>query len=252
MLWQAQTQMYFSMSGAWMGPTPDEFQRWPVVNAALGGLPLPDPGRQLRTFLAAHRVEAVVAADGAGSLAAELGITPIKLGGVSIYQMPRNTAGPVPDRIVDQLEESAIQQWLADLLEAAGRFLDAGGELPRLNPVNLRKTGLLPEARWVTRLDLILGGAPHGGAAGLWVGPGPNRTVGIGLFASPSAVGSLIKQYGPEASSIFYPYPSRFGAALPTDHRIDFLLITLPLDFVLRAGAAQPASSNFLDRSSCP
>ncbi|MBV8774509.1 MAG: hypothetical protein JO166_19565, partial [Deltaproteobacteria bacterium] len=87
MLWQAQSGMYFSMSGAWMGPTPDEFQRWPAVNAALAGLQLPDPGRQLRAFLAAHRVEAVVSADGPWSLASALGIKPIELGGVSIYEM---------------------------------------------------------------------------------------------------------------------------------------------------------------------
>jgi hypothetical protein len=244
MLWQAQTGMYFSMSGAWMGPTPDEFQRWPAVNAALAGLPLPAPGAQLRSFLAAHRVEAVVVADGADSHVAALGITAIRLGGVSIYPMPRSTAPIVSDRAIDQLEQSATQQWFADLLEAAGCYLDAGGELSKLNPVNLQKIGLLPEARWVSRLDLVLGGAPHGGAAELWVGPGPTHTAAFGLFASPSAVRSIIERYGPEATSIYYPYPSRFTGVLPADHRIDFLLITLPVDFVRRTEQAETASSD--------
>src|SRR5947209_3462665 len=63
-------------------------------------------------------------------------------------------------------------------------------------------------------------------------------------FASPSAVGSLINRYRTEATSIFYPYPSRFTGALPTDHRIDFLLITLPLDFIRRAGDWRNVSSD--------
>ena len=71
MLWQAQTGMYFSMSGGYTGLVPEEFARWPVVTAALTGLPLAEPERQLRTFLEAHRVDAIVAAEGADLLPAQ-------------------------------------------------------------------------------------------------------------------------------------------------------------------------------------
>ena len=172
MMWQAETGMSFSMSGAWMGPTPEEFQRWPAVNAALAGLPIADPGRQLRIFLVAHRVEAVVAAEGAGPLPAALGIKPIEVGGVSVYQVPPSMAATVSDQNVDELEKAATQQWFADLLNAGGRFLAAGRDLASLNPVSLHEMGLLPESRWGRRLDLVLGGASHGALAGLWIGPG--------------------------------------------------------------------------------
>ena len=245
MMWQAETGMYFSMSGAWMGPTPEEFQRWPAVNAALVALPLTDPGRQLRGFLVAHRVEAVVAADGAGLLPATLGIKPVELGGVSVYGMPQSMGETISDQTADQLEKIATQQWLTDLLEAAGHFLAANHDLALLNPVSLHEMGLLPEARWGSRLDLVLGGASHGAFAGLWIGPGANGTVAVGLFATPGAAAALATHYRSQATSILYPYPMRFTGAMPPDHRMEFLLMTMRLAFVRNevslAGATPPA-----------
>jgi hypothetical protein len=248
MMWQAETGMYFSMSGAWMGPTPQEFQRWPAVNAALAGLPLPDPGRQLRCFLLAHRVEAVVAAAGAGPLPAALGIKPIELGGVSVYQLPRSMATGVSDQTIEQLEEAATQQWFADLLDAAGRFLAADHSLANLNPVRLHEMGLLPKARWGRRLDLVLGGASHGAFAGLWIGPGANRTVAVGLFVSPAAAAGLAARYRDQATSILYPYPLPFTGTVPRDHRIEFLLMTVPLAFVHKAGSLSPSTESSVNQ----
>ena len=247
MMWQAETGMSFSMSGAWMGPTPEEFQRWPAVNAALAGLPLADPGRQLRTFLVAHRVEAVVAAEGAGPLPAALGIKPIEIGGVSVYQVPPSMAATVSDQHVDELEKAATQQWFADLLNAGGRFLAAGRDLASLNPVSLHEMGLLPESRWGRRLDLVLGGASHGAFAGLWIGPGANQTLALGLFATPAAAAALAARYRGQATSILYPYPSRFPGALQRGHRIEFLLITMPLAFVHKRSLA-PLTASFTEQ----
>jgi hypothetical protein len=232
MMWQAETGMYFSMSGAWMGPTPQEFQRWPVVNAALAGLPLIDPRRQLLSFLAAHRVEAVIAADGAGPLPATLGIKPLELGGVSIYQLPPVLTPTVSEQTIKQLEGAATQQWFAGLLAAGNRFLAVHRPLTSLNPVTLHAMGLLPEARWADRLELVLGGASHGGIAGLWIGPGESQTVAAGLFATPSAAEALADRYRAYATNILYPYPMTFSHALQQDNRIDFILIELPIDFV--------------------
>jgi hypothetical protein len=224
--------MYFSMSGAWMGPTPEEFQRWPVVTAALAGLPLADPGRQLRSFLAAHQVEVVIAAERAGELPATLGIRPIQLGGVSVYQLPRSVPATVSNETVEQLEEAAGQQWIGILLEAARRFFAAGQDLATLNPVKLNQLGLLPDSRWGSTLDLVLGGASHGAITPLWIGPGPNRTVAVGMFASAAAAAALATHYAGLATNISYPYPLRSKGAAPQDHQIEFLLITMQLDCV--------------------
>jgi hypothetical protein len=185
MMWQAQSGMYFSMSGGYIGLTPEDFERWPVVNAAIVGLPLADPGRQLRSFLAAHHVEAVVAADGATPLTAALGIKPIELGGVSVYRLPTQMAETASDEGVEPLEQAAAQEWIGDLLDAARRFLAAGQELATLNPARLHQLGFLPKSRWGRTLDMVLACASHAAITGLWVGPGPERTVAVGLFASP-------------------------------------------------------------------
>src|SRR6516162_6067375 len=144
------------MSGDYMRPTPDEFKRWPAVSAALSLLPLADSRRQLRSFLAAHHVEAVVAADGAGPLPASLGIRPIELGGVSVYQLPSRMVEAASDLGVEQLEQAAVEQWMSDLLEAARPFLAAGQDLASLNPLRLHELGLLPDSRWQRTLDQVL------------------------------------------------------------------------------------------------
>ena len=233
MMWQAESGMYFSMSGGYIGPTPEEFQRWPAVNAALFSLPLADSGRQLRSFAAAHGAEAIVAADGAGVLPAALGIKPIKLGGVSVYQLPRHMAAAVPDQSVEELEQAAAQEWIGDLLESARRFLAAGQDLASLNPVKLNELGLLPDSRWGHTLDLVLAGASHGAITGLWIGPGPNQTLSVGLFASRSTVAVLAASYEGQVTSILYPYPLRYSTVALHDDRIEFLLMTVRVSFVM-------------------
>jgi hypothetical protein len=234
MLWQAETEMYFSMSGAWMGPTPQEFQRWPVVSAALTGLPLVAAGHQLSSFLATHHVEAVIAADGADMLPVSLEIKPLKLGGVSIYRLPKLGKRNVADQALDQLETFALQTWLRNLLTATVQFLHSGNELNTLSPAHLHELGYLPEARWARRLDLVLGGATHGAIAPIWIGPGPKHSIAIGAFASPTAAATLIASYAAEASDIYYPYPARFNGDLPNNHRVSFLLLTINPSFAQR------------------
>jgi hypothetical protein len=234
MLWQAETGMYFSMSGGYTGPIPEEFARWPVVTAALTGLPLAEPARQLLTFLEAHRVEAVVAAEGDDLLPAALGIKPIKLGRISFYQLANRSCAAVPNQTISELEESAGQKWIGDLLEAARQFLAAGHDLGSLNPAKLNALGFLPDSRWGDgTLELVFAGASHSAVTGLWVGPGPGRTVAVGLFVTRGGATALAAHYADQATNILYPYPLPFGDAWPDDHQIHFMLIRMPLDFVL-------------------
>ncbi len=248
MLWQAETGMYFTMSGAWMGPTPEEFQRWPAVSAALTGLPLRDAGRQLRSFLIAHHVEAIIAAEGADKLPAALGIKPLKLGGVSFYQLPTPGTRDLNDHVTDQLETTALQAWIGDLVTGTERFLCAGHDLGILSPARLHELGYLPDARWGRRLDLVLGGATHGAIAPVWIGPGPNHTVAIGAFASPPAAGTLIARYAQQARDIYYPYPSRFNGEPPPGRPVHFLLITIEPYFVQNCYKASISRSAWLHK----
>jgi hypothetical protein len=243
MVWQAESGMYFSMSGGYLGPTPNEFLRWPLVNAALFSLPLPDPVRQFRSFLIAHRVEAIVAADGAGPLPEVLGIAPVKLGGVSVYRLPRTTTATVSDPGPDRLEEAAAAEWLATLLRAAHSFLAAGHDVATMNPAELRHLGLLPDSKWGRTLDLVLAGATHGSITGLWLGPGPRNTIAVGLLASPAAAASLADSYQRITTAVFYPYPAPFTTASMASNQVDFMLMTIPIDSVRCAAWDAPSPS---------
>lgn len=257
MLWQAQAGMYFSMSGGYTGPIPEEFARWPVVTAALTGLPLAEPAVQLRTFLKAHRIEAIVAAEGADLLPAALGMKPTRLGGVFFYRLDDRSCATVPNPTISELEASAGQKWIGDLLEAARRFLVAGEDLANLNPARLNAMGLLPDSRWGDgTLDLVFAGASHSAVTGLWVGPGPGPTIGVGLFVAPGAAAALAAHYAERAASILYPYPRPFSGALTNDHEIHFMLIRMPLDLVLSGASSEsrisgtswpPGKSDFVD-----
>jgi hypothetical protein len=62
MLWQAQSGFYFRMAGGWTGVLPEEYRRWPVINALTLQGYLPEPQMQLMSFLANHQVGAIVTA----------------------------------------------------------------------------------------------------------------------------------------------------------------------------------------------
>jgi len=86
MVWQAETAMYFRMPGGYLGFIPNEFRRWPLVNTLLTSLPIPDTAGQLRTFVDAHKIDAIVVTESAAGLVrhlpATLGLKPQKIGGV--------------------------------------------------------------------------------------------------------------------------------------------------------------------------
>jgi len=237
MLWQAESGMYFSMAGGYIGPTPDEFARWPAVNSALFLLPLTDAENQWHSFLVAHKVGAIVIADGAIAPPIPLA-NPIRVGGVSVYRI--GAGGSVSAAQLDSLELSAAQQWTGMMLHAALRFLDRGGNPSQLNPRRLHALGLLPDSKWAARLDWVFAGTSHGAITGLWVGPGSDRTLAVGLFASPKVAAALAARYRKGATAILYPYPAPYREG-PTpdgptlDGEINFLLMTIRPEFLRRA-----------------
>jgi len=60
MLWQIASGMYFALPEGWTGPTPRSFEAWPIVRVFLGGAEIPDEERQLKVFLEAHHVSAIL------------------------------------------------------------------------------------------------------------------------------------------------------------------------------------------------
>jgi hypothetical protein len=98
MLWQAETGFAFRMPGGNVGVRPPpEFGQWPITDALYSGQIQPGSKQQLRRFIAAKDVGAIVVVDGTpgpwGQLFSTVDGSPQHLGGVTVYQVPR-PAGP--------------------------------------------------------------------------------------------------------------------------------------------------------------
>ncbi len=102
MLWQAESLMYFRMAGGWLGPEPAEFEHWPIVQAFLSSVLMPEADSQLKAFLAHYGVEAVLLGDSHmvvwSDLFSKLDHAPVRIGGVTIYQGWNGHAQRLPAR----------------------------------------------------------------------------------------------------------------------------------------------------------
>ncbi len=95
MLWQAESQFYFSMAGGYVAPTtPLPFSAFPAVAAfyagRANGVHYP---AELRQFIGTFRIQAFIIADQNhqnpfSSLVAPLHVQPIHVGGVWLYRLP--------------------------------------------------------------------------------------------------------------------------------------------------------------------
>jgi hypothetical protein len=174
-LWQATSGFYFRLAGGYLGAvTPAEYRRWPIVRALdRDGPYILDYGVQLRAFLDAHQVRAVVVSQPDypqfARLCATLGIAGHSLDGVVFFDLrDRSLPAEPADSASMDLRYNAAR--LAGLLDAAGGYLRAGRPLDALSARVAIKAGLLsyddvgdPAARQIPDLRLartILGWRP--------------------------------------------------------------------------------------------
>ncbi len=100
-------------------------------------------------------------------------------------------------------------------------------QLGQLNPAQANSLGLLPDSQWSTSLPLLLAGARNATGNGLWVGPGTDGTIAIGLPASGVAVRQLVSRYGADAAGILFPYPDLYSDRVPANEALHFLLMSV-------------------------
>jgi hypothetical protein len=198
MLWQAETKMYFRMAGGYIGPPPYEYQRWPIVVALFQGAYLPDAGTQLMAFLADHQVGAVIADDQAAEHWAKMldavDSAPTRVGGVFIYRVSSNQLEAYKSLAPLELERRADAARLAEELAATETYLATGGVLATLSPRKLEGLGLI-RSNWYCGPDIRIGNA-------LWLKPGPDGLVDVGIFGSEAALDPLVARFGPLAKQI--------------------------------------------------
>ncbi len=146
MLWQAETSMYFRLAQG-PGPWPKTVARWPILEAFLRRLYVPDFPAQFLGYLAAHHVNTVIAADYSmplwAPLLSTLDVTPIEAGGVHIYKLPSALAFSATTPL-SALRVRFDYERFNYFLTRISDYVERGGNLEDLIATNSVTLGLLP------------------------------------------------------------------------------------------------------------
>jgi hypothetical protein len=218
MLWQAQTGMKFRMAGGWTGAAPSEFLEWPIVSTLFTSIPTPEYGEQLKAFVARQGIEKVVVSNAArrpwSALLASLGVEPLEVGGITLYNVPSQIRRSYGNADAGELEHVANDAWFAQLLRGADRYISLGFDLAELCPDRAVRLGLLPDAVWPESLEAVLIGRRIGGPM-LWIGPWSGNTVAVALAGPPASLERLVQRYRADAHTVYFPYPDNSAAGTP-------------------------------------
>jgi hypothetical protein len=217
MLWQAQAGMYFKMAEGYGAARPQEFQVWPIVEAFLQRWFVPGAEQQLRAFLDAYRISAIVVTDAAfptwRGLLSRLNVTPQKVADVRVYRLSDLS---VRDRLpaMDQMSSRFNLARFGALVAAVQRYVEAGRNPAELSVLGVEKLGLLPDRDLIGPQPAVALGTgalgvitdPHS-AYGIYLGRGKASRIAIGVFAWNPV--ELIRRLRKVTGVIYFPYPTR-------------------------------------------
>lgn len=245
-LWQALSGMYFKMAGGYVGllpAIPEEYARWPVSYALYNIVRIPGASDQFKAFLKSHKVGAIIfASQGSHFIQATrhgvmagfwvresipprersiwaalldgLGVKPLQVGGITLYNLPSTTRAKWPDIDPVRLQQRMAAAQFPVLLRAADRYMTSKRNPARLTPLTAQQAGLLPPD-WVGGPAVTAVYNPGIFLDNLLLGPWGQGFVAVGIEASYPAVKPLIENYGPDASIVYFPFPQRFSAPPP-------------------------------------
>jgi hypothetical protein len=237
MLWQAESDYSFRMAGGWTTTIPFEFDRSPTANFFFGAIDLPEPGEQLKAFIAMHDVGAVVEdmndPDRAiwSPVLADLDVTPIETGGVVFYPIAKRQFAPYAKLSGAKLEQRAVALRMDIVLQACAAYLADGNQVRDLSDSKLAAARLLPP-------DWRLSDRPDGFRE-WFVRVTRSGRVQIAMRGSYAALRPLAERYRTRAAKIEYPYPSAWspGSSYP-ERRVNVLMV-FEFDPQALAAAAQ-------------
>jgi len=210
LLWQVETGFYFRLAAARLTLTPAAFLSWPVVSALDSGAEIMDLSEQLKAFLGAHGVKAIIVDETSPhpweDLLSDAGMNPIEVGGVLLYKVPATVLTSFATATAHQMAEREAAISFAALITTAHRYLARGFPLAKLDPWYAQRLRLLDLPRGYT-------GGPSGDPRwwhNLWLGEWAN-SIGVGIYGDYQDLEFLVEKYGPHAVSIFFPYPARLS-----------------------------------------
>ncbi len=207
MYWQAKSDMYFRMADGWTGIVPFRFARMPIVNFFEGADDLPEPGEQLKTYIAHFGVKAVIV-DPADSrfktfqaVLASLSVPAAEIGGLWIYKIPLEKFADYEKVDPAQAEARAIALRFDTILPAAAKYLASGHDPARLSPLELKRLNLLP-ADWQVQDERY--------TLANWSIGMIDQRIAIALHGSYDGFKPLIDRLSMQGAEILYPAPARW------------------------------------------
>jgi hypothetical protein len=207
LLWQAQSQFYFNTID-WFPPiAPGDSARWPIMTAFHLGMRIHDFSEQLYGFLAAHQVKAIIVdASSPGAwptMLSAVGMTSVATGGVLFYTVPASVLVSFRSATAHQMAEKYAAASFAAMVAAASRYVDGGFPLAKLTPGAAQRLKLLtlPTGQGSPAAD------PNWWQ-NLWLGSW-GGLICVGIVGNYQDLEFLIRDYGPEATDIFFPFPKR-------------------------------------------
>ena len=241
MYWQERSDMYFRMASGWTGITPSEFERMPIVNFFYGETDLPEPGDQLKAFIARFAVTAIVADPTYerfpifGPALASLGVAAEPVGGVLIYKIPPGKFAAYTKLTRADVEARALALRFDSILAATASYTGDGNDPLKLSALELQRLNLLPHD-W--RVDTA-----RNSLTGWSIGSLQDKRIAVALYGSDQGLKPLLERYSGKVSELLYPAPSRWNPrSAPVDDRSGTALIIFdPVQF--EAAARQLKSS---------
>lgn len=253
MFWQLESGMYFRLAAS-TGLVPQSFLRWPIVFTLQSGTLIPGYGRQLKAFLDAHGITAVIVAEPGRApweeLFSTLGVAPVEVGGVRLYRV--NTSGASPSDL-DRERRVKLAEFSA-LLMAAHTYVSSGREASRLTPRRAEGLGLLPAAWGGGRPSAVRSrdDRQFRTGTGLWLSPWPGDMVAAGMTGSHRELSPVIDCFRPDATAIYLPYPARLDDARPSDGELRMIFTREGLARAAGRSCAPPSGTGPSSSSGSP
>jgi hypothetical protein len=230
-------------------PKSREYLTWPIL-VSFGGIPIPDEGDQLKAFMAAHGVTALILSDDAPdqarwqSLLRGLGLRPLNVGGISLYRVPAKTLKGYRGLSTEELEVRMNTERFDTLLSAANRYVASNRDLKALTPHEAMRQGLLP-AGWVSTSDDRVSAR-----SGLWLGPVSQDQVGVGIVGSYERLKPIIEKYASDATGVYFPYPHKLQGPPKGDTYMRKLVMTFDRNGLARAAIKSDTTAAHLSLAS--
>jgi hypothetical protein len=221
MLWQALSQMYFSMAGGWVNVPPSEFTRWPIVGKFFDfANQVTAPEMQLKAFLGAHGVTTIVLTPGIGRpwrpLLSRLDSTSTAVGGVELYHVSHEVLARYHEATAISTIRQINAMYVRKLLIGANRYCSSGLDASTIELWKVQLAGFLSlpgSANAVISQDdsLLIW-------ANFWLESSrPSNDVGVGMLGRLEDFATIVGDFGPFASEILFvlQHQDPLGATLP-------------------------------------